>query len=115
MIKELEHLPYEEKLSDLVLFSHKKGRLRGDLINVYKYLKCGCQRDITNLFSAVCGDRTRGNSHKLQHRKFCTNMQRNFFIVRVMERWNRLPREIVGSPSLEIFKTHLDAYLCSLL
>ena len=33
----------------------------------------------------------------------------------LLEHWNRLPREIVDSPSLEIFKTHLDAYLYSLL
>ena len=37
------------------------------------------------------------------------------FMVRVMEHWNRLPREVVESPSMEIFKTHLDAYLCHLL
>ena len=41
-------------------------------------------------------------------------MQKNF-TVRVMEQWNRLPREDVESPSMEIFKTHLDAYLCDLL
>jgi len=31
------------------------------------------------------------------------------------EHWNRLPREVVESPSVEIFKTRLDKVLCSLL
>jgi len=42
-------------------------------------------------------------------------MRKNFFPLRVTEHWSRLPREVVESPSLEIFKTHLDKVLCSLL
>jgi len=42
-------------------------------------------------------------------------MRKNFFTLRVTEPWNRLPREVVESPSLEIFKTHLDKVLCNLL
>ena len=51
----------------------------------------------------------------LEHRKFHLNMRKNFFPVRVTEQWNRLPGEVVKSLSLEIFKTHLDTILCTLL
>ena len=44
--------------------------------------------------------------------KIQLNMRKNFFPLRVMEPW---PRQVVESPSLEIFKTHLDKVLFSLL
>jgi len=62
----------------------------------------------------VPSDRTRGNGHKLKQRKFQLDTRKNFFPLRAMEPWPRLPRGAVESPSLEIFQTHLDG-LCSLL
>ena len=81
----------------------------------YKYLQGGCQEDGVKLFPVVPSDRTRGNGHKLKQKKFQLNTRKNFFPLRVTEPWPRLPREVVESPSLEIFQTHLNAVLCSLL
>jgi len=82
------------------------------MINIYKYLKGGrMQTDEARVFLVVCRKRTRSNSLKLEHTKFHTNMQ-NFFMVRMIEHWNRVPPEVVESSAME---THLDANLCDLL
>ena len=71
--------------------------------------------DEARLFSVVCSDRTRSNDLKLKQRKFRTHTWKNFFTVRMTKHWNRLPREVVESLSMEIFKTYQDTYLCDLL
>ena len=38
-----------------------------------------------------------------------------FFTKRVVRCWNRLPRGVVGTPSLEVLKARLDGALGSLV
>ncbi|KAK4832815.1 hypothetical protein QYF61_025683 [Mycteria americana] len=91
--------------------SLEKTRLQGDLIVAFLYIKGACKKDGERLFTKACSGTTRGNGFKLKEGRFRLDIQKAFFTMRVLRHWNRLPREVMDAPSLELFKARLDGTL----
>ncbi|GAB0180856.1 hypothetical protein GRJ2_000550900 [Grus japonensis] len=115
MIRGMEHLCYEDRLRELGLFSLEKRRLWGDLIAVYQYLKGPTGNLVRDCLSGGVVTGQGVMSLKLKEGRFRLHIRKKFFTVRVVRHWNRLPREVVEAPSLEVFKARLDGTLGNLV
>jgi len=115
MIQGLDHLCYEERLRELGLFSLEKRRLWRHLRAAFQCLKGAYKKAGEGLLTRAGSDRTRGDGFKLKERRFSLDIRKNFFPMRVVRHWNRLPGGAVDAPSLEVFKARLHGALSDLV
>jgi len=73
------------------------------------------RKDGEGLFTREFSDRTRRKSSKLKEGRFGLDIRKKFCTMRVVRHRNRLPREAVDAPSLEVFKARLDGALNNLV
>jgi len=98
MIRELEHLSYEERLRGLGLFSLEKRRLQGDLTASFQYFKGAYRKDEDKLFSKACCDRTRNNGFKVKEGRIRLDIRKQFFYNEGGETLERVSQRGSGDP-----------------
>ena len=111
----MEHLPYEDSLRKLGLFSLEKRRLQGDLIAAFQYLKGSFRKEGDRLCTRVCGEKRRGNGFKLKEGRSRLDIKKSLLHLRVARHKKRLPRDGVHALFLEIFMARLDQALGNLI
>ena len=111
MIHGLRNLPYEERLRHLNLHSLERRRVRGDLIEVFKWIKGYNKGDANKVIIIKQQGRTRSNGYKLDKFRFKKEIGKNWFTNRVVDEWNKLSNHVVSAETISCFKKRLDNFM----
>ena len=112
MIPTIKDLSYSERLKKLKLPTLAYRRARGDMIEVYKIVTDIYDPKTTNNLFKIRGKQNmllRGHQFTMEHERLYTSNRSNFFVNRIVNNWNSLPREVVGAGSLNAFNNLLDS------
>ena len=108
LVPGMKDMGYADRLKALKLPSLVYRRLRGDLIETFKFKNQMYAGNSDTLLPLEKESRTRGNSQKLKKQRFNTTIRKQFFSLRVTDYWNGLSDDIITSKSLNIFKNKID-------
>ena len=109
MVHGLKHKNAEERRKALGLMTLEQRRERGDVIEVFKILK-----GLTKIDPAMFWEVREARNGARLVKGMAVNGRRqrkNFFSYRVIQKWNLLPVDLRKAPSLDSFKTNLDALI----
>ena len=110
IIPEIRNHSYSQRFKDLNLIGLEQRRLRGQLIEVLKYLRRFNNATARGLFDRDSNDRTRNNGEKLIVKRFNTSIVKHFYPMKITTTWNALPSDIVSSRTVNTFKNRLDQH-----
>ena len=117
LVGSLRDSTYEQRKIALGLTSLEERRARGDLIDVFKIIHGfeNIQRDqFFKLESEVHDHELRGSELKIHVPQGGNTRRRKFFVIRIINQWNELPRNLVRRQPISTFKSGLDRNLKSL-
>ncbi|KAF2353608.1 hypothetical protein FHG87_015638 [Trinorchestia longiramus] len=110
MIPEVRNLSYERRLQRLEFISLEQRKLRGELIETFKYLNGLNNVTLEGLFERGGNVRTRNNGQQLLLRNFKTSQAMNFYPVKIAATWNQLPENKVSAGTVNTFNNRLDKF-----
>ena len=93
----MRNLPYKDKFNRLNLHSLERRRARGDMIEVYKWVKGINKGSIEQVIEISSQGMTRSNGYKLDKPRFRTDIGRHWFTNRVVNDWNRLDKHVASA------------------
>ena len=111
MIEGIHNSSYERRLKLLKLHSLERRRVRGDLIEVFKWVKSFNKEDVGKALTISRQDRTRNNGFKLEKCRFNKEIGRNWFTNRMVDDWNRFSQQVVSAKTIGSFKRRLDDFM----
>ena len=109
LVPDIKHLSHKDRLTALKLPTLEYRRKRGDMILTYKILKDHVDTNPSLFFKRNDSSRTRGHELKLFKSRSCLDVRKYVSSNRIVEDWNKLPNNVIQSPSVKEFEKRYDA------